>query len=49
MNNIKKINLGSQGLVVPTIGLGCMGMTPIMGNDTYGKADDKESIATIQR
>lgn len=49
MNNIKKINLGSQGLVVPTIGLGCMGMTPIMGNDTYGKADDKESIATIHR
>ena len=49
MSNIKKVKLGSQGLVVPAIGLGCMGMTPIGGMDMYGKADDKESIATIHR
>ncbi|UII23168.1 aldo/keto reductase [Fulvivirga ligni] len=49
MDQLKKIKLGSQGLVVPQIGLGCMGMTQIMGFDTYGKADEKESIATIHR
>tara|TARA_R110001592_G_scaffold359093_1_gene664875 strand:+ start:604 stop:1617 length:1014 start_codon:yes stop_codon:yes gene_type:complete len=50
MSNIKKVNLGSHGLVVPTIGLGCMGMTPIEGyGDQYGKADEKEAIATIHR
>ena len=47
--SIKKVNLGSQGLVVPAIGLGCMGMTTIAGNDIYGKADEKEAIATIHR
>lgn len=47
--SIKKVNLGSQGLVVPAIGLGCMGMTTISGNNIYGKADEKESIATIHR
>ena len=49
METIKKINLGSQGLVVPNIGLGCMGMTRIAGADTYGKADETEAIATIHR
>lgn len=49
MGNIKKTKLGRQGLEVPAIGLGCMGMTPIMGHDTYGKANEKESIATIHR
>jgi len=49
MNQIQKTKLGSQGLVVPTIGLGCMGMTPIAGADIYGKADEAESIATIHR
>jgi aryl-alcohol dehydrogenase-like predicted oxidoreductase len=34
--------LGSQGLEVPAIGLGCMGMTI-----QYGELDDEESIATI--
>lgn len=49
MNTIKKISLGSQGLVVPLIGLGCMGMTKIAGMNIYGQADEGESIATIHR
>jgi aryl-alcohol dehydrogenase-like predicted oxidoreductase len=49
MNELKKTNLGSQGLEVPVIGLGCMGMTEIAGMDIYGKADEKEAIATIHR
>ncbi|MBL8097432.1 MAG: aldo/keto reductase [Anaerolineales bacterium] len=36
--------LGQQGLVVPAIGLGCMGMS-----QSYGPADETESIATLQR
>jgi aryl-alcohol dehydrogenase-like predicted oxidoreductase len=47
--SIKKINLGNQGLVLPAIGLGCMGMSQIAGNDIYGKADEAESIKTIHR
>jgi len=49
MDTIKTMNLGNQGLVVPNIGLGCMGMTQIAGMDIYGKADEKEAIATIHR
>ncbi len=49
MENVKKVKLGNQGLVIPAIGLGCMGMTPIAGADIYGKADEAESIATIHR
>ncbi|HEY0108429.1 MAG TPA: aldo/keto reductase [Fibrella sp.] len=49
MNNIPKTSLGSQGLVVPSIGLGCMGMTQTAGADIYGQADETESIATIHR
>lgn len=49
MSNIKEVKLGSQGLVVPALGLGCMGMTTGFGGDIYGKADEKEAIATIQR
>jgi len=49
MSTIKKTNLGSQGLVVPLVGLGCMGMTKIAGMDIYGQADETESIATIHR
>lgn len=47
--SIKTTALGSQGLVVPAIGLGCMGMTQIAGADIYGKADEAQSIATIHR
>lgn len=47
--NIKKVKLGSSGLIVPNIGLGCMGMSQIAGAAIYGKADEKESIATIHR
>ena len=36
--------LGSQGLVVSVLGLGCMGMS-----EFYGPGDDAESIATIHR
>jgi len=37
-------NLGSQGLRVPAMGLGCMGMS-----EFYGPADEAESIATLHR
>lgn len=47
--SIKKIKLGNQGLVIPNIGLGCMGMTQIAGNDIYGKTDEAESIKAIHR
>jgi aryl-alcohol dehydrogenase-like predicted oxidoreductase len=36
--------LGRQGLTVPALGLGCMGMS-----EFYGEADEAESIATIPR
>src|SRR5438034_876530 len=37
-------HLGSQGLVVSALGLGCMGMS-----DFYGERDDNQSVATIHR
>ncbi len=49
MNSIKKLKLGTQGLEVSAIGLGCMGMTKIAGMDIYGQADEAEAIATIHR
>jgi aryl-alcohol dehydrogenase-like predicted oxidoreductase len=36
--------IGTQGLVVPALGLGCMGMS-----QSYGPADEQESLATIRR
>jgi aryl-alcohol dehydrogenase-like predicted oxidoreductase len=41
---MEKRRLGSQGLTVSALGLGCMGMS-----EFYGDADDTESIATIHR
>lgn len=49
MSTMKRMKLGSQGLDVPVEGLGCMGMTALAGNNIYGKADEKEAIATIHR
>ncbi len=49
MNSLKKVRLGSQGLIVPELGLGCMGMTTLAGADIYGKAVETESIDTIHR
>src|ERR1035438_5283191 len=41
---LSKRKLGSQGLEVSAIGLGCMGMSQF-----YGPADEGESIATLHR
>jgi len=41
---VQKRNLGSEGLAVSELGLGCMGMS-----EFYGTADEDESIATIRR
>ena len=41
---IKQRKLGSEGLVVSALGLGCMGMS-----QAYGDADEHESIGTIHR
>lgn len=46
---MKTKKLGSEGLEIPLIGLGCMGMSSFAGIDVYGKADETESIATIHR
>jgi aryl-alcohol dehydrogenase-like predicted oxidoreductase len=44
MPSMKKRKLGTQGLVVSELGLGCMGMS-----EFYGGADEGESLATIDR
>jgi aryl-alcohol dehydrogenase-like predicted oxidoreductase len=41
---LSKRKLGSQGLEVTAIGLGCMGMS-----QSYGPADENESIANLHR
>src|SRR5487761_1092051 len=41
---MEKRKLGTQGLVVSAIGLGCMGMS-----QSYGTPDEAESIATLNR
>jgi len=41
---LNKRKLGSQGLIVSEVGLGCMSMSW-----AYGKADDQESLATLDR
>lgn len=46
---MKVVKLGSQGLQVPQLGLGCMSMTGLFDGDMYGKADEQEAIETIHR
>ena len=47
---MKQRALGKQGLVVPAIGLGTMGMSGVAGSpEMYGKPDEAEGIATIHR
>jgi len=41
---ISQRSLGTQGLVVPALGLGCMGMS-----EFYAPKNDAESVATIHR
>jgi aryl-alcohol dehydrogenase-like predicted oxidoreductase len=41
---MKKRRLGTQGLTVSAMGLGCMGMS-----EFYGPGDEQESLATIDR
>ncbi|MGC1342487.1 MAG: aldo/keto reductase, partial [Candidatus Binataceae bacterium] len=41
---MEKRKLGTQGLVVSAIGLGCMGMS-----QSYGTPDEAESVATLNR
>jgi aryl-alcohol dehydrogenase-like predicted oxidoreductase len=42
--SVNRRNLGSEGLVVSELGLGCMGMS-----EFYGTGDEDESIATVHR
>ena len=41
---MKRRKLGTAGLSVSELGLGCMGMS-----EFYGQRDDQESIATMPR
>lgn len=41
---MKTRKLGSQGLEVSALGLGCMGMS-----EFYGESDDAQSVNTIHR
>jgi aryl-alcohol dehydrogenase-like predicted oxidoreductase len=41
---MKMLKLGTEGLEVSSIGLGCMGMS-----EFYGRGNERESIATIHR
>jgi len=41
---MKKVDLGSQGLRVPAIGLGCMGMS-----DFYGSCSEAENLHVLER
>jgi len=40
---MKQINLGSQGLRVPAVGLGCMGMS-----DFYGSSSEVQNLAVLE-
>lgn len=41
---MKLVNLGSQGLRVPPIGLGCMGMS-----DFYGSSEEAQNLRVLER
>lgn len=41
---MRKVKLGTQGLEVSVMGLGCMGMS-----EFYGATEEKESLATLDR
>jgi len=41
---MKPISLGSQGLHVPAIGLGCMGMS-----DFYGSSSESQNLRVLDR
>jgi len=41
---MKKVTLGKQGLVVPAVGLGCMGMS-----EFYGEHNQKENLEVLSR
>jgi aryl-alcohol dehydrogenase-like predicted oxidoreductase len=41
---MKMVNLGSQGLQVPAIGLGCMGMS-----DFYGMSSEAQNLKVLER
>ncbi len=43
-NVMKQIKLGSQGLQVPAIGLGCMGMS-----DFYGSSSEAQNLSVLER
>ena len=41
---MKQVNLGSQGLRVPAIGLGCMGMS-----EFYGSSSEAQNLCVLDR
>lgn len=41
---MKQVNLGSQGLRVPAIGLGCMGMS-----EFYGSSEEAQNLRVLER
>lgn len=46
---MKTTNLGSQGLVVPVIGLGCMSFAGSDTQNIYGKSSEQDGINVISR